>query len=76
MDMAIHRGEPPPTTGQRLSKALRLTVRSCSDCGFEDTILAGEWTVRTGQDPRTGHVVFHLECPDCTGAERVEMNIP
>lgn len=74
--MAIHRDGPPPATSRRLSRALRLTRRSCSDCGFEDTILAGEWAVRTGQDPRTGHMVYHLECPDCAGVERVEMNIP
>ena len=74
--MAIHRDEPPATVGRQFSKALELADHACGDCGFTDTILAGDWSVRTGRDPHNGHVVYRLECPDCTAVEQVEMNIP
>lgn len=62
--------------GRHLSAALGHTGCVCDSCGFEGPIMAGEWAVRTGMDERSGHVIYHLECPDCGTVLEVEMNVP
>lgn len=70
-----HRGRSE-SSGGHLSAALGNTDRVCDRCGFEGAIMAGGWSVRTGTDAHTGHVIYHLECPDCGTVLEVEMNIP
>ena len=49
--------------------------QTCSDCGFEDAVLHSEWKTHVETDPRSGHILYKLTCPDCDSVETVDVNI-
>ncbi len=49
--------------------------KQCSNCGFEDSILHSDWKTHVETDPRSGHILYKLTCPDCASHETVDVNI-
>lgn len=65
------------TSGRRRFAAhLRTTTVECDSCGFADAILGGAWRTSVGRSQRSGHTVYHLDCPDCGASRDVEVNLP
>lgn len=60
--------------GRVLSDRLEHTVVAC-ECGFADSLLRGEWRARVDRAPRSGHLRYHLTCPDCATETVVELNL-
>ncbi|MFD1513907.1 hypothetical protein [Halomarina rubra] len=60
--------------GRVLSDRLERTVVAC-DCGFADGLLRGEWGTRVDRAPHSGHLRYHLRCPDCATVTVVELNL-
>lgn len=57
------------------TESLRHKTIGCDHCGFEDTVLQSAWKTDVHTEPRNGHVVYELTCPDCNETTDVEINI-
>jgi len=57
------------------TESLEHKRRTCSECGFDDRVLHGEWKTHVETDPRTGHLQYRLTCPDCRNEEVVDIDI-
>jgi hypothetical protein len=60
---------------QAFTESLEHKDITCSDCGFTDAILHSAWKTQIDTDPRSGHIHYHLTCPDCNETETVEINL-
>jgi len=49
--------------------------QTCRSCGFDDYILHSDWKTHVETEPKSGHIVYHLTCPNCNSKETVEINI-
>ena len=57
------------------TESLEQKLRACSNCGFEDRVLHGEWKTHVETEPRSGHIQYRLTCPDCRSTELVDIDI-
>ncbi|GAB7119138.1 hypothetical protein JCM9743_16010 [Natrinema sp. JCM 9743] len=57
------------------TKSLEHKRQTCHGCGFEDTVLDSEWQTHVETEPRSGHILYRLTCPNCTETETVEIDI-
>lgn len=60
---------------QKFGHQLRNIQQTCENCGFESTILGGDWDVRAGVTSWSHHLVYHLTCPRCRTETEIESNI-
>lgn len=61
---------------ERFAERLRSIRETCPECEFTDTILDSAWRTSVTEDPRSGHVTYCLQCPDCGTTTDVEISIP
>lgn len=61
---------------RRFAERLQSVTEQCPECGFTGTILGSAWKTETHTDPKSGHVLYQLTCPDCNETTTIEVNLP
>lgn len=57
------------------TESLEHKQTSCSNCGFEDSVLHSEWEAHVETTPKSGHIQYRLTCPSCDSVETVDIDI-
>ncbi|MFD1643880.1 hypothetical protein [Halohasta litorea] len=57
------------------TKSLEHKRVSCTNCGFEARVLHDDWKTHVETDPKTGHILYRLTCPDCRSERVVDIDI-
>lgn len=57
------------------TESLERKQLTCIGCGFEDSVLHSDWKTHVETEPRSGHIIYRLTCPDCGETQTVDINI-